>query len=175
MRTCEADTAGTASLEQATWRLDSDRSSVEFHTKNLWGMTTVKGRFTRYEGTLDLSGAPAIELTVDADSLETGNGRRDAHLRSPDFFDAEQHPNVRFVSERAVLEGDRLAARGHLHARGASIPLDIEATLRRCGRELEVEVVTVADHRRLGMTWNLLGMLRAPSTLIVKGRLIRDA
>jgi hypothetical protein len=55
------------------------------------------------------------------------------------------------------------------------MPLDIDATLRRTGDELEVEAVTVADHHRLGMTWNLMGMIRTPSELIVKGRLVRDA
>ena len=55
------------------------------------------------------------------------------------------------------------------------MPLDIDATLRRAGDELEVEAVTLADHRRLGMTWNFMGMLRPPIKLIVRGRLVRDA
>jgi YceI-like domain len=139
------------------------------------GIATVKGRFSRYQGTLQLSGKPAIVLTIDAESLDTKNRKRDQHLRSPDFFDVEQHPYVRFVSESAALEGERLTVRGRLHARGASMPLDIDATLRRAGDELEIEAVTVADHHQLGMTWNLLAVLRTPSKLIVKGRLVRDA
>ena len=122
-----------------------------------------------------MSGEPAIELTIEADSLDTKNNRRDKHLRSPDFFDVERHPCVRFVSESAALDGERLTVRGILHARGASMPLDIDATLRRAGEELEVEATTFADHHELGLTWNLLGMLRTPSKLIVKGRLVRDA
>lgn len=164
----------TPSIGQATWRLDPDHSSVEFHVKALWGLATVKGRFTRYQGTLDLSGTPAVELTAETDSLDTRNKRRDKHLRSPDFFGAEEHPYVRFVSERATLDGERLKLRGRLHARGAAIPLDIEATLRRAGDELEFEAVTNADHRRLGITWNLMGMIQTPTRLIVKGRLVRD-
>ena len=136
-------------------------------------MTTVRGRFSRYHGTLDLSGEPAVELTVEAGSLDTGNQRRDTHLRSPAFFGAEQHPYVRFVSERAVLDGDRLQVRGHLYSRGAGIPLDVVATLHRAGDELEVEAVAAADHRRLGMTWSPLGMVRSPATLVVKARLVR--
>jgi len=157
------------------WRIDPAHSSVEFAVKNFWGMATVKGAFSRYHGTLDLGGDPAIELTVEADSLDTENEKRDKHLRSPDFFDAEAHPYVRFVSESAVLDGERLTVQGPLHARGASLPLSVEATLRRSGDDLELAAVTQVDRRKLGMTWNMLGTVGATSTLTVKGRLVRDS
>ena len=157
------------------WRIDPAHSSVAFAVKNFWGMATVKGGFTRYHGTLDLGADPAIELTAEADSIDTENEKRDTHLRSPDFFDAEAHPYVRFVSESAVLDGERLTVRGRLHARGASIPLSLEATLRPSGDDLELEAVTAADRRKLGMTWNLLGTVGATSMLTVKGRLVRDS
>jgi polyisoprenoid-binding protein YceI len=167
MSTHAADIVGTTH-----WRLDPARSSIEFQVPAAWGLSTVKGSFSRYHGTLDAS---AIELTIEADSIDTENERRDKHLRSVDFFDVERHPYVRFVSERVAVDGDRLEVRGRLHARGASMPLDIDATLRRAGDELEVEAVTLADHRRLGMTWNFMGMLRPPIELFVRGRLVRDA
>jgi polyisoprenoid-binding protein YceI len=175
MSTHAPDSVGAPSVETTIWRIDPDRSSVEFHAKSLWGIMTVKGRFSRYQGTLHLSREPAIELTIEADSLDTKNKRRDAHLRSPDFFDVEHHPYVRFVSERAALEGERLEVRGLLHARGAGMPLDIDATLHRAGDELELEAVTITDHRRLGLTWDWLGTLRGPTKLVVRGRLVRDA
>ena len=175
MRTHTTDSVGTKSIEKTIWRIDPDRSSIEFHVKSLWGIVTVKGRFSRYQGTLDLSGDPAIELTIEADSIDTRNKRRDKHLRSPDFFAADQHPYVRFVSESAALEGERLEIRGVLHARGAGTPLDIDATLRRDGDDLEIEAVTLADHQQVGMTWNPIGLVSTPSTLIVRGRLVRDA
>ena len=174
MSTHAAGAADTQSIEKTIWRIDPERSSVEFHVKAMWGIVTVKGAFSRYHGTLNLSGERAIELTIEADSLDTKNKRRDTHLRSPDFFDAEQHPYVRFVSDSAALEGDRLSVRGELHARATSMPLDVDATLRRAGDELELEAVTIADHRRLGMTWDVLGTRRGPCKLIVKGRLVRD-
>jgi polyisoprenoid-binding protein YceI len=133
------------------------------------------GRFSRYRGTLDLSGQPAIELTIETESLDTKHKKRDAHLRSPDFFGAEKHPHVRFVSESATLDGDRLNVRGRLHARGSSLPLELDVMLRRVGDELEIEAATHADHQHLGMTWNKLGMLRTPSRLTLKGRLVQDA
>jgi polyisoprenoid-binding protein YceI len=167
-----AHSVDAPSIERTLWRIDPARSSVEFRTKTFWGIATVRGRFSRYHGTLDLSGEPAIELTVEADSLDTKNDKRDKHLRSPDFFAAEEHPYVRFVSESAVLDGDRLEVRGVLHARGAGIPLAIDVVLRRVGDELEIEAVAAADHVRLGMTFNQLRMIRTPSELVVRGRLV---
>ena len=175
MSTHTVDSIGTPTLGTTRWRIDPARSGVEFHVKGFWGMATVKGRFSRYHGTLDLSTQPAIELTVEAGSLDTGNEKRDAHLRSHDFFDAEQHPYVRFVSDSATLDGQRLHVRGRLHARGSCIPLELHATLRRIGEDLEIEAATKADHRQLGMTWNRLSMVRTPSKLMVTGRLVRDA
>ncbi len=157
------------------WRIDPAHSSVEFSVKNFWGIATVKGGFSRYDGTLDLGADPAIVLAIEGDSLDTRHEKRDKHLRSPDFFGVEAHPTVRFVSESAVLDGERLTVRGRLHARGTSIPLSLEASLRRSGDDLELEAVTEADRRRLGMTWNLLGSVGSTSTLTVKGRLVRDS
>lgn len=163
-------------IQTTSWRIDPDRSSVEFTTRFMWGIMAVTGRFSRYHGTLDLSEDPAIELTVEAASIGTGNRRRDEHLRSPDFFAAEQHPYVRFASERAELDGERLRIHGRLHARGAGIPLEVDAAVRRAGDdELEIEAVTSVDHRRLGMEWNVLGMIATPSTLTVRGRLVSSS
>jgi polyisoprenoid-binding protein YceI len=174
MRPHAVDLIGTPDIETTRWRIDPARSSVEFHVRAMWGLATVKGRFSRYQGTLDLSGRPAIEVTIETESLDTGNEKRDAHLRSPDFFGAEKHPYVRFVSESATLEGDRLKVRGRLHARGSSLPLEIDAPLRRVGDELEIAAATQVDHRDLGMTWNLLGTVGRITRLTVRGRLVAD-
>ena len=165
----------TQSIPQGRWRIDPTRSSVEFRTPTLWGLATVRGRFETYEGTLDLQQNPAIELTIDAASIDTNLGLRDRHLRSADFFDVVNHPQVSFVSDSATVEGERLHIRGQLHAAGNSIPLELDARLRRVGDELEVDARTNADHRRLGMSHGLLGMIPTPSKLIVHGRLVRSA
>jgi polyisoprenoid-binding protein YceI len=161
-------------VAQAAWRLDPARSSVEFHVRHFYGLVTVKGRFERYEGTLDLRSEPAVELTIEAESLDTKQARRDKHLRSADFFDVEHHPQVRFVSDSAALAGDRLKVHGRLEAAGKAIPVELDATLRQVDGELEVEAVTHADHRELGMLWNPLGIMRAPSKLFVRGRAVRQ-
>ena len=166
--------AGGPDIQHTPWRIDPEDSSVEFNVRHLWGLATVKGSFEQYYGTLDLAADPAIVLTVEADTLNTKNARRDKHLRSADFFDTANHPQVRFVSQSATLDGERLQVQGTLHAAGESIPLELEGLIRPDGDDLAVDVTTLADHRTLGMTWNGLGMLRGPSKLIVRGRLVRD-
>jgi polyisoprenoid-binding protein YceI len=165
----------TQSIAQGRWRIDPARSSIEFRTPTLWGLATVKGQFERYDGTLDLERSPAIELTIDTGSINTKNRLRDRHLHSADFFDADNHPEVRFVSDSATLEGHSLKVRGRLYAAGRSLPLDLDASPRRVGDELELDARTYADHRKLGMSHGMLGMIPTPSELIVHGRLVRDA
>ena len=161
-------------IQHALWRIDPERSSIGFQVRNLYGLQTVKGRFDRYDGTIDFDAEPSIELTIEADSLNTNNARRDEHLRSADFFDTANHPAVRFVSDQVTLDGERVDVRGELHAAGKSIPVELEGVMRPDGDELEFDVSALADHRQLGMTWSPLGMVRTPSKVIVRGRLVRD-
>lgn len=157
------------------WQLDPRRSSVEFRVPLIWGLGTVKGHFDDYHGQLDLAADPAIELTIDAASLQTGNRRRDRHLRSPDFFDVENHPQLRFVSDSVDLHGDTLNVHGRLSARGRSIPVALDTQVREVDGELELEVATTAPHRELGMTRSLLGIIPPRSELVVKAHLVPRA
>ena len=157
-----------------TWQLDPQRSSVEFRAKSIWGLAPVKGHFDDYQGHLDLSAAPAIELTIDAASLDTGNRKRDEHLRSADFFDVDNHPRVRFVSESVQLHGETLKVHGRLSARDRSIPVELEAEVREADGDLEIEATTTAPHRELGMNYSPLGMISPRSKLSVKAHLIPD-
>ena len=155
------------------WQLDPERSSAEFRVKLFWGLSTVKGDFEKLSGRLDLSADPAIELTIEAASLQTKNARRDRHLRSADFFDADNHPRVRFISDSLDLQGHTLRVRGRLSARGSSIPLELEAQLHEVDEGLELEAATTAPHGDLGMTFNWLGMISPRSTVVVRARLVR--
>ena len=96
------------------WRLDPARSSVEFQVPHFYGLMTVKGHFDRYEGTLDLSARPAVELVIDADSLDTRQGKRDKHLRSADFFDVDHYPTMHFVSTGATRQANGEIGRAHV-------------------------------------------------------------
>src|SRR3954453_13557429 len=107
-----------ARLTDGSWRLDPARSSVAFGVRHFYGLMTVKGEFAGYDATLDLGATPAVELTIQATSLDTKLAKRDKHLRSEDFFDVARHPQVRFISDRAAFGGDSLRVSGQLHAAG---------------------------------------------------------
>jgi polyisoprenoid-binding protein YceI len=159
-------------LGRGTWELDPARSQVAFEVPHFWGLSTVNGWFTSYAGRLDLRATPAVELTVDAASVQTKSARRDRHLRSADFFAVDQHPHVRFVSTAARLDGDRLAVDGQLSAAGGRISLELEARVapKDDGFALVAEVFVM--HRGLGMNWNPGGFTRPYSKLTVAGRLV---
>jgi len=162
----------TGGLATGTWNLDPERSSVEFCARTLYGLIRVKGGFGRYRGRFDLATRPAIELTIEADSIDTGNERRDEHLRAADFFDAADHPRVSFEAGGATLDGETLHAPGILRAAGGQAPLDVTAAITPAGDEFEIEASARIDQRELGMTWSPLGMMR-PTDLLVRGRLVR--
>jgi polyisoprenoid-binding protein YceI len=151
------------------WTLDPARSSAEFHVRHFWGLITVNGHFDRLAGSYD---GNMLELTIDADSLDTGNKQRDTHLRSGEFFDVDQHPQTTFRSTTITNTDDgTLHVEGELEAAGNVLPLSFDATIREEGDELELEATTTVDHRLFGMTWSPLGTVRTPAKLHVKARL----
>jgi polyisoprenoid-binding protein YceI len=157
------------------WSLDRDEASVDFAVKTFWGLATVRGRFDRFDGsyTVGPDGAK-IELTVDADSLDTANATRDKHLRSTDFFHVAEHPQVRFTSTRVHDVGDGiLHVVGELEAAGTVVQLEFPAVVQAVDHGLQVEATTTVDQARLGMSSGQLGMIRPPATLHVKARLRR--
>jgi polyisoprenoid-binding protein YceI len=84
------------------WEIDSSHSSVHFSVRHLV-IAKVRGSFTRWSGTVhvpneDFSKA-TVAVTIDASSIDTGVADRDAHLKSPDFFDVAQYPELRFVGK----------------------------------------------------------------------------
>ena len=168
----------TTATEQRTaaptrWTVDPEHTSVQFAVKTFWGLMTVRGRFDRFDGSYEIGQEGAkIELTIEADSLDTGNGTRDEHLRSPDFFDVVSHPHVRFASTRIHdVGGGLLHVVGRLEAAGNVAPLEFPATVRPVADGLEVEATTTVDQSLLGMSSGQLGMIRPPATLHVKARL----
>jgi len=165
-------------IEQRTaastrWTVDTDETSVEFAVKTFWGLMTVHGRFDRFGGSYEVGpDGTTIELSIDADSLDTGHATRDTHLRSSDFFHVVEHPQVRFTSTRVhPVTGDIVHVVGRLEAAGHVVTLEFPATVRQLGDALEIEATTTIDQRQLGMSSGQLGMIRPPATLHVKARL----
>jgi polyisoprenoid-binding protein YceI len=159
------------------WRLDPSGSVAEFRVRGMWGLTNVRGEFTRLDGRLDSDedGDLRVELKIDAASLQTGNRKRDKHLRSPEFFDVGRHSEVSFRSTAVEDLGDgRLRVDGELEAAGRRLRLELQPTIRQTEDQLQIEVETTVDRRQLGMTSSPLGM-KTPAKLVVRARLRRFA
>jgi polyisoprenoid-binding protein YceI len=156
------------------WTLDQEGTSVEFSVKTFWGLATVHGRFDRFEGSYEIGpdGMKKIDLTIDADSLDTGNNTRDNHLRSEDFFFMAAHPRLQFTSTRVHDVGNGLLhIVGDLEAAGTVVQVEFPAELKAVDGGLELEATTAVDQARFGMSSGRLGMIRRPTTLHVKARL----
>ena len=163
-------------LAGTRWRLDPSGSSAEFRVPNFWGLSSDKGRFQRLDGWLEVDDDHRwrMELTLDAASLDTGNRRRDRHLRSADFFDVQHHPEVRFRSSSVNKHGGRLHVEGELEAAGQRARLQVEVTVKHADGRLELDAAATVDQRQLGMTWSPLGVIRTPTALSVHARLRRE-
>jgi polyisoprenoid-binding protein YceI len=155
---------GIALPEPGDWELDPVHTSVECVARHLM-VSKVRGRFTNASGTIHIADDPAassVEVEVDAASVESGDEKRDEHLRSPDFFDVERYPKVTFRSTR--LEGEspgHFLLHGDLTVHGVTRPVTLEAEYhgwtpspigdRRAGFSATTEV----DREDFGLTWNV--------------------
>jgi polyisoprenoid-binding protein YceI len=147
-----------------TWQIDSAHSGIHFSVRHLV-IAKVRGQFGRWTGALtvpdgDFTKATA-EVTIDATSIDTGVADRDAHLKSADFFDVANHPEITFRSRRIESKtGDRFALVGDLTIRGTTreVTLDVEnagETQDPWGNQRAAfSAKTSVDRKAFGLTWN---------------------
>ncbi len=117
-------------VPSGTWNVDPAHSKVGFAVKHM-GIATVRGEFTNFEGTLeigeDLSTAKAYG-TVKVQSVDTNEPQRDEHLRSPDFFDGQKYPELRFESTRIeALDDEEFRITGNLTLHGVTNEIVLHA------------------------------------------------
>jgi polyisoprenoid-binding protein YceI len=169
----------TVAVETGTWQLDPSASAVTLRHRTMWGLVTVKGAFTAISGGGEVrpDGSATGTVTLDAASLDTKHAKRDKHLRSADFFDTDQHPEITFaVSGADRLEADGVRVTGRLTVRGISRPQTFTARLASAdagGLTLEAEFTV--DRGQFGMGWNQLGMMRGLTTVTARLRFTRTA
>jgi len=115
----------------ATYEIDAAHSSAQFAIKHMM-VATVKGEFGKVSGTINLDDkdlkASGIEATIDAASINTRNEKRDAHLRSPDFFDVAKFPVITFKSTEVKKAGDgkyKVTGDLNMHGVSRSVVLDV--------------------------------------------------
>lgn len=111
-----------------TWVIEPTHSTIEAIAKHL-RITKVRGRFASFEGKVDVAEDPlqsSIEVTIDAASIDTNNDDRDAHLRSPDFLDADDHPTLTFRSTGVEEVGGGYRVTGDLTMAGETNPVTLD-------------------------------------------------
>jgi polyisoprenoid-binding protein YceI len=111
------------------WEIDPSRSTLEFSLRHLV-IQEIRGRFNRWGGTLIVDRADPsrsrVDVWVELGSLDTGEAERDAHVRSPEFFDVDKFPRARFYSTAVESSDERIRVRGNLQLHGMSRELEIE-------------------------------------------------
>jgi polyisoprenoid-binding protein YceI len=162
-----SSTKGDTMKATTIWEIDPAHTTVEFAVKHMM-FTTVRGRFKSFTGTIrvdeqnpDNSGA---EVRIEAASIDTGVADRDAHLRSADFLDVENQPEIKFHSTRVdgahKKEGDRFKIAGELEIRGKRMPVTLDATFEGIGKDpwgkqrAGFAARTEIDRREWGLQWN---------------------
>ena len=156
--------APVLTLAADTWTIDPAHSQVGFAVK-LLVVSTVRGDFGTYSGTIQLDekdvASSTVEATIDVNSIDTGVADRDAHLKSPDFFDAANHPKITFKSTKVEKAGkDKLAVRGDLTLRGVTKPvtLDVVTSPEVKGMSGEARrafaATTKINRKDFGLAWN---------------------
>jgi len=119
-----------AETRTGTWTIDKTHSIVEFAVKHLV-VTTVKGQFREFAGSIHIDEAnpenSSVTASIDVASIDTNVPDRDAHLRSDDFFNAEQFPKITFKSTRVErVSGERAKVHGDLTIRDVTKPVVLE-------------------------------------------------
>lgn len=158
------------------WILDPRRSSVELKNRSLGGLVRVNGVFHEAygDGTVSPDGVVSGILTVATASIDTNNPRRDTHLRSADFFDSGNYPDITFTAEAIRPSGQGIAVTGTLTVRGRTRPLSVDAsaTVRGDG-EVCLDAKVIINRADFGLTWNRMRMASMNNTLTVHATFTR--
>ena len=150
--------------QTTTWKVDAAHSRLGFAIKHLM-IATVRGSFTRVEGTVVVDerdpASAVIDITVPIGSISTGDEKRDGHLRSPDFFDAETFPNMTFRSRHVEATGaNTFRIVGDLTIRDVTREVVLDADMLGRAKDpwgqehAAFEAHTKFKRSEFGLTWN---------------------
>jgi len=149
-------------LVAGTWVIDPTHSEVGFTVRHL--MSKVRGKFEQFEGSIVIAEEPTQSVataTVQLASINTGTQQRDDHLRSGDFFGADQTPLMTFTSTGVKVEGDAIKATGDLTIKDVSRPVELEVEFLGTGNDpwggtrAGFEASTVISRKDWGIDFNI--------------------
>jgi polyisoprenoid-binding protein YceI len=166
MSTTSTTPTKTSAPTLTTWKIDPAHSHAEFAIRHLM-ISTVKGRFGAVNGTVvtdesDLARSK-VEVTIDVNTIDTHEPQRDAHLKSPDFFDAEKYPTIDFRSTRitdVASDNSEFKVIGDLTIHGVTREITLHVTSEGRGKDpwggerAGFSAQTKIKRSEFGLTWN---------------------
>ena len=153
------------------WTLDPSRSAVALRSRSMWGLAPVKGSFGELSGEAVISAAGQVSgtITVSSASINTTISKRDAHLRSAEFFDSDAHPHIIFTVQRLTLTSQGATVTGTLQVRDRTQPLTFPVAVSAAGDEtVQLDAQVVIDRSDFGLTWNQMGMASMKNSLTIR-------
>jgi polyisoprenoid-binding protein YceI len=155
--------AGMVRVPAGTWRVDPVHSSAAFEVKHMM-IATVRGHFREFDGTLEAAeedpSYSRVRGSAKVASIDTGNAERDAHLRSPDFFDAERYPEITYESTRIEhVEGGTYRVTGELTIKDVTREVEMTASVEGVAEDpwgndrVGIAVRGTIDRADFGLTW----------------------
>ena len=149
---------------RTTWKLDPSHSTIEFVAKHMM-ITTVKGRFAEFDGTIEADeqniANSKVDVVMKAASLDTRSDQRDQHLRSADFLHVEAFEDVTFRSTAVSGTKEQFKVVGDLTIRGTTKPITLDVTFEGEGKDpwggtrSSFSAHGKIDRRDYGLTWNV--------------------
>ena len=154
-----------AQTSTTTWNIDPVHSIAEFKVKHMM-ISNVKGQFPKLSGALFLDQSDLansrVEVSIEAASIQTRDDQRDAHLKSPDFFDVEKFPTLAFKSKDiSIVRGDELSVEGDLTIHGVTrkVRFRVEGPTPPArdpwgNTRVAISASTKINRKDFGLTWN---------------------
>jgi polyisoprenoid-binding protein YceI len=153
-----------------TWTLVADQSTIAVKAKSMWGLVPVKGRFGEFSGEGLLTSPQTVSGHVDikAASMRTGIRKRDEHMHSADFFDAERFPDINMVVTGAdAVDGDTVKLHADLTIKDTTKPVELTAKVTPTGDgAMRLVGQATVNRRDFGVDGNLIGMIGDNATLL---------
>jgi polyisoprenoid-binding protein YceI len=152
-----------------TWTLDPEQSTITVRSKGMWGLATVKVRFTKFSGEGQIAPPQTVsgQIDIDAASVQTGIRKRDNHLRSADFFEVQTYPDIKVVVTGAdVVADDTVNLHADLTIKGTTKSLTLPTTVTPVGDGgMRLTGQATINRQDFAVRGNLLGSMADDVTI----------
>jgi polyisoprenoid-binding protein YceI len=151
------------------WNVDPERSTIGFKARSMWGLAPVNGRFAEFSGDGQITDTQTVfgRIDIKAASLDTKIRKRNQHLRSADFFEAEKFPDISLVVTSAeAIDGDIVDLRAQLTIKGTTAPLPLRTKVAVLDDgAVRLSTQATIDRKDFGVDGNMMGMIPDKATI----------